>query len=136
MGVNSSVLRIIAGQEVDKFLPNMIPAVRDDVITSVMRQWATCDGHAGLFTVFANLWLHLKQEQGHYHVGEDISLGDRLLEILRRSDAKEAELVAIVHELMLRQSATFETEAGVLVRVRAVPQEMRFEVERAEAEEE
>lgn len=47
-------------------------------------------------------------------------------------DGTQADLPAIVHELTLLQSATFLNEEGVLLRVRSVPQEMRFEVEKAE----
>lgn len=132
MAVNSPILRVIAGKEVEKFLPHTIPAVRDDILTAVMRQWATCDGHAGIFTVAACYWLHLVRQDGGYQVGEEIHAGNSLRELLQRSGADEEELAEIVHELTLRQSATFENKGGVRLRVRAIPQEMQFEVEPAD----
>lgn len=59
MRVQSDVLRQIAGSELEKLYPASEPRARNDLITSVVRQWQTCAGHAGVFTVAVTYWLVL-----------------------------------------------------------------------------
>jgi hypothetical protein len=136
MAINSAVMRNIAGTELDKLIPWLDPEVRSDLVTSIIRQWVTCDGHAGVFTEYVNYWFHLAQVGDQIHVGHEVVTESKLRDILLAARAVEDEIAELVRELSLRQRVTFENKDGVRMELRASPHERRFEARLAEDDEE
>jgi hypothetical protein len=129
MRVQSDVLRQIAGYELDKLFPSSEPRARNDLITSVVRQWQTCAGHAGVFTVAVNYWLQFEETaDGRSCVHTDATSSGGLLQILRNRGAQEDDLARILRQLTLRQTAVFDTDAMLTLEARVSPHLRRFEV--------
>ena len=122
MAINSAVMRNIAGCEIDKLFPGLAEGPRTELVTSVIRQWLTNEGWAGLFTIAVNYWLNLIERNGKALAGVMVHPS----EIRRRLKTwlvDEADLPGIVHQLSLSQSATFVNAANQSVRVSTNPKE-------------
>lgn len=129
--IRPQFMRHIAGVEVDKVFPGLKDSARDELITSVVRQWLTCNGCAGLFTTAVTYWLHLKLIRGapgKAAAGTEAHPSD-MPKHLRTWGIKEKELPSVLHELSVKQSAIFESKSGLKVRVFAEPRDkvVRFE---------
>lgn len=51
LAIRPHILRAVAHAELDKFFPSQAPAAREELVTSVVRQWTTYGGNAGVFTL-------------------------------------------------------------------------------------
>jgi hypothetical protein len=129
MRATSDVLRQIARYELDKLFPASEPRARNDLITSVVRQWQTCAGHAGVFTVAVSYWLHFEETaDGRSCVHRAVTSSGGLLQLLRSRGAQEDDLSRILRQLTLRQASVFDTEAMLTLQARVSPHLRRFEV--------
>jgi hypothetical protein len=133
MAIKNRTLRLIATTELDKIFPGMAPEPREELITSVVRQWLTCDRHAGVFTIPVHYWLHLVERDEQVLAGVEVVPGS-LPVLLGPWLVVERDLPRIVWELSVAQNATFVNAEGVTVRVRADAREHGFGVEEVQEE--
>ena len=54
-------------KELEKVIPFLDATAREELVTSIVRQWVTCEGHAGVFTEFVNYWFHFAEIGGEIH---------------------------------------------------------------------
>jgi hypothetical protein len=128
MAIKNHTLRLIAAAELGKIFPGMAPGPREELITSIVRQWLTCDRRAGVFTLAVHYWLHLVERDGQVLAGVEVVPGS-LPGLLGPWLVVERDLPRIAWELSVAQSATFVNAEGVTVRVRADAREHGFGVE-------
>jgi hypothetical protein len=128
MAIKSHILRSIAESELDKVFPGLAPGPRQELVTSVVRQWLTCDGHAGVFTVAVHYWLHLVERDGHVLAGREV-VPSSLPGLLRPWLVDELDLPRIAWELSVAQNATFGNADGRKILVRADAKQHGFSVE-------
>src|SRR5262249_18388871 len=128
MAIKNHIMRLIAAAELDKTFPGMAHGPREELITSVVRQWLTCDRHAGVFTIPVHYWLHLVERGDQVLAGVEVVPGS-LPRLLGPWPVVGRDLPRIVWELSVAQSATFVNAEGVTVRVRADAKEHGFGVE-------
>ncbi|QJW98469.1 hypothetical protein FTUN_6059 [Frigoriglobus tundricola] len=134
--MKSDVLRRIAGTELDKLFPDTAPRARDDLITAVVRQWITSAGHAGIFTVARNYWLHFEEfPDERFQVHAEVTTPDGLGQLLRNHLAQEDDVPRILRQLTLRQAVVFDNEDAIAFKIRVRPELRRFEIEPADPEE-
>ena len=69
-------LRRIAEAELSKQFLGLSAAVRDQLATSLVRQWVTYDGHAGVVTPTQQVWLQLVAEGDRLEVRVSTAEGD------------------------------------------------------------
>ncbi|QJW94356.1 hypothetical protein [Frigoriglobus tundricola] len=117
----------IAGAELDKLLPGTPSRARNHLVTSVVRQWITSAGHAGVFTADTTFWLHLQPpgRPGGRQRPRD-ALGRVLPDAARPRGTRRAPPGDPASNLSLRPSAVFATDGGDVLRVS--PHLRRFEI--------
>jgi hypothetical protein len=122
-------LRRIAEAAVDKLFHDLVPAVREDLVTAVVRQWTTCDGHAGIFSVSGDVWLDLDfSEEGLCGVRPDKFPG-RAAAILATKNVAAEQVPQILHFLNVRQTADCDSSDGRCLRLRMDPVERQLIVQ-------
>ena len=133
MASNSSVLGKIAGTEIDELFPGINSGMRGVYVTSLVRQWRTNGGQAGLFTVAVNYWLQLVERGAELLVVRTVNPSPVCMR-LARCGAPEGEFAEIVHRLSLAQSASFSDAGGRSFRIWADPKRRIFGIGGAEEE--
>jgi hypothetical protein len=128
MPAKSHVLRAIAASSLDKAIPRLASDAREELTTSIIRQWLTYDGHAGVFTLPIHYWFHLEQEDGEVRVGTEVVPGS-LVKLLTPWRVLDDDLPEILWQLSVAQNATFVNADGLTVRVRADAKEHGFGVQ-------
>lgn len=113
----------------------MVLESREELTTSIVRQWLTFHGHAGVFTEPVHYWLHLAENAGKVEVGTEVVPGS-IAKLLGPWLVVERDLPGILWQLSVTQNATFVNSEGVSVRVRADAKEHGFRVEEIIDEEE
>jgi len=116
-------LRKIAEGELAKQFLGLSAAVRDQFATSLVRQWLTNDGHAGVVTPTQQVWFQLVAEGEHLEVGVSTAEGDWGRALWRHWGVAEAEVPGLLHRLNLCQSALCRTADGRAVELRVEPRE-------------
>jgi hypothetical protein len=116
-------LRRIAENELNRHLGELDAAVRNELATSLVRQWLTNDGHAGLAFPSCHCWFQLVRKSDGYEVGfgrTEVS-GSRTL--LRDWQVDEAKIPAVLHQLNVCQSVQCPTMDGRTIRLWLEPKE-------------
>lgn len=127
MKIKVNPLRNIARFELSRLFNDLAPRTREELETSLVRQWLTCDGHAGIVTATYNFWFRLVRQGEGYHVGTD-QCESRVLATLRACGADEGEFPELLHRANLSQSAEFVGRDGTLWRLSIDPRERRVTV--------
>lgn len=126
----SAVLRAIASDGVEKCLPDLTPEEKDGLITSVVRQWITHEGHAFLMNEEAErCYLVLRQTADGYEMTVNEVDGDALNPFLCDWQIDRELIPEIVHDLNLRQSAEVTNRNGLALRFSVNPQKRSISIE-------
>ena len=124
-----NVLRMIAERELDACFHDLAPITRDELATSLVRQWISNDGAAVIVTRDYHFWFRLTRlEDGMTRVVRDIQAGT-LSEHLRHSRVIEDEIPGLLHDLSVCQSARCYTDDGELLQLRVDPAKATFHIE-------
>lgn len=120
MPARGAVLRRVAEHELEAVYPGLPPDRREELVTSVVRQWLTHDGHAGILGFYMNHWLTLDRAGGRLGVVREKVAGS-LWVFLGPWHIGEDQLPDILRALNLGQTAVFTNKRGVRLRVRVEP---------------
>jgi hypothetical protein len=122
-------LRIIAERVLTQRFGDLGAALLADLATSLVRQWLTYNGHAGIITQVQQFWFSVCPNGESLDVGFGDGRG-MLGHVLERQWLVPADDVPeLMHRLNICQSAVCRTTRGTSVRVSIIPQErtVRFE---------
>jgi hypothetical protein len=117
-------LRKVAENQLAKHFGDLDAAVRDDFATSLVRQWLTHGGHAGLVTPTRQCWIRVAATEGgglEVNVSKPEGNWGRVLAV--DWHVEEEEIPALLHRLNLCQSALCRTADGLTIRMRIEPKE-------------
>jgi hypothetical protein len=123
-------LRNIARFELTRIFNDLAPKTREELETSLVRQWLTYEGHAGVITPLHNAWFRLVRQEDVYHVGRDLC-DSRVAAMLRESGADEGEIPKLFHRANLSQHAEFLGSDGKRCRLSIDPRERQVTVGQA-----
>lgn len=124
-----NVLRRIAEHELAQSFCDLAPMKKDELATSLVRQWATHAGEAVILTSEHEIWFHLQRlEGGGTKVVRDVRPAN-FVKHLRRSRVVEEEIPALLDALNVRQSVQCYTEDGELLHLRVNPAEKKYYIE-------
>lgn len=126
MDIKPQVLRSIAHAELDKLLPGQAADIHEALVTSIVRQWTTYEGRAGILTLAVHYWLSVEHKGNQVVVGSGVTPAT-LPRHLATWKVLERDLQRIVLDLNLSQTATFVNLDGLTVRVRMDPRDHHFE---------
>jgi hypothetical protein len=122
-------LRKIAEHELDQCFHGLAPATRDELATSLVRQWIGNDGNAVIVTRQFHLWFRMtKIGGGKTQVVRDPQ-PQTFVDDMRKSRVVEEQIPGLLHELSVRQSAECVTDYGQKIRLRVEPGKNMFFVE-------
>jgi hypothetical protein len=125
----ANALRTIAEHELEACFGQLDPATKNDLATTLVRQWITNDGRAVIVTREHHFWFKMDSlEDGQTQVVRDVEAGT-FVDHLRRSRVVEAEIPALLHELTLRQCVRCYTDYGQPLQLRVDPANKMFFVE-------
>jgi hypothetical protein len=125
----SNALRQIAEHELDRCFHDLSPFTRDELATSLVRQWIGNDGNAVIVTRDFHFWFRMKKlEDGQTQVVRDRQ-PQKFVDQMRKSRVIEAEIPRILHELAVRQSVECWTDYGEKLRLRVDPANTQFFVQ-------
>jgi hypothetical protein len=127
-------LRKIADSVLAKYLGGLDAAVRDDLATSLVRQWVTNDGHAGFVTPTRQFWFHMVPKGGGVEVGFSPEEGDWGRALSTDWGVDEKEIPGLLHQLNLCQSVLCRNADGRTILLRVEPKERTVRCEEAEEE--
>jgi hypothetical protein len=134
--VKQNALRNMAEQDLKARFGDLQPLVKQEMATSLVRQWITLDGYAGLVTQTHNFWYHMiRTDSGGYEVGCE-QQASYLLNELRACNVREEEFPALLHDLCLCQSAVCQTADGRGILLCIIPKEKIVKIEPVASEEE
>jgi hypothetical protein len=129
-------LRRIAEGELAKQFRGLSASVLDELATSLVRQWLTNDGHAGIVTPTQQVWFQVVAEGDHLEVGVSTAEGDWGRALSQHWRVDEAEVPALLHRLNLCQSAFCPTVGGRTIELRVEPRERAVRCRELPAEQE
>jgi hypothetical protein len=121
--VKQPPLRRIAENELRKRLGDLDAAIRDELATSLVRQWLTNDGHAGLTLPSCHCWFQLIRKRDGYEVGFDRTERSGSRALLQDWQVDEDEIPAVLHQLNVCQSVLCHTTDGRTIRLWIDPKE-------------
>ncbi len=116
-------LRKIAEKVLARHLGDLDAAVRDDLATSLVRQWVTNDGHAGFVTPTRQFWFQMVTKGDGVEVGFSPVEGNWGGVLTEEWHVAEEEVPALLHRLNLCQSVLCRTADGLTIRLRIEPKE-------------
>jgi hypothetical protein len=109
--------RKVAENELDRCFTDLDASVRNDLAVSLVRQWLTNGGHAGIITPVHQCWFRLVTNGDRLEVGfshEDGTWG----EVLANDwGLDQVETLALLHRLNLCQSALYRLADGRTIRI-------------------
>jgi hypothetical protein len=124
-------LRKIAEAELDRRFADLDSQLKQELATSLARQWLTNEGHAGLVTTSGHYWFKINRTQnGGFEVGFDAQ-PPRFVDNLRRANVAEDQLSGLLHQLSLCQSVVFPTQDGRILCLRMIAKERTLLIEPA-----
>jgi len=124
--------RKIAENELDRRLGNLEPALKQELSISLIRQWITNDGHAGLVTPSRHFWFHMvRKEDGGADVGFEAHPG-RFAKTLLQWGVAEDQVPGLMHQLNLCQSVRHGTGDGRTLQLRMDAAKKMLSVQEAE----
>jgi hypothetical protein len=129
-------LRRIAENELSRHLGDLDTAVRDELATSLVRQWLGNDGHAGLVTPTHQCWFHLVTNGDSLEVGYSEAQGHWGRTLSQDWQVDEEEIPGLFHELNLCQSASCRTADGRTLRLWIEPKVQTVRCQEQAGEEE
>jgi hypothetical protein len=125
----SNALRKIAEHELDQCFHGLSPLTRDELVTSLVRQWIGNDGNAVIVTRDFHFWFRMKKlDDGQTQVVRDRE-PQTFVDHMRKSRVIEEQIPDLLHELSVRQSAECVTDYGQKIRLRVDPGKPMFFVE-------
>lgn len=127
MKTKDNPLRNIARIELTRVFNDLAPKIREELETSLVRQWLTYEGHAGVIAPVNNAWFRLVRQGDEYHVGRDLC-DSRVAAMLRECGADEEEFPELFHRANLSQHTEFVGRDGKLCRLSIDPRERRVTV--------
>ena len=116
-------LRKLAETELAKCFKGLDDGVMNDLATSLVRQWLTYEGHAGVVTSTHQCWFRLVSmedspevvvSQAEWHWGRTLS---------RDWHVDDEEIPGLLHQLNLCQSVLYRTAVGLTIRLWVEPEE-------------
>lgn len=128
MSIKPHILRSIANAELEKIFPGQARDPREELVTSVVRQWTTYDGNAGIFTIPIHYYLTVQQRTGKVLAGTEVMPGT-LKQILAKWGVVERDLPRVVWDLSIAQMALLVNNEGITVRVTSDPRDHTFRFE-------
>jgi hypothetical protein len=129
-------LRKIAERQVDHQFGDLDASVRNDLATSLVRQWVRNDGYAGLVTPIRQYWFEMVAKGEQLEVGCTEAKGNRGRILSRDWRVAEDEIPALLHQLNLCQSASWRTTDGRTIRLGIDPKERTVRCQKQLGEEE
>jgi hypothetical protein len=130
-------LRKIAESELAKHFGDLDDAVRNELATSLVRQWLTNDGYAGLVTPTRQCWFQMAtREGGGLEVGVSKPEGNWGHVLSQDWHVDEDEIPGLLHQLNLCQSVLCRNADGLTIRLRIEPKERIVRCEEHAGEEE
>ena len=124
-----NALRTIAEHELNACFGNLSPNTRDELATSLVRQWITSDGAAMVVTRDHHFRFNLSRlGDGNTQVVRKVEAGV-FIEHLRRSRVIEDEIPRLLHELSVCQSTRCYTDYGEELQLRVDPAKAMFYIE-------
>jgi len=125
----SNALRKIAEHELGQCFHDLSPQTRDELTTSLVRQWIGSDGNAVVVTPDFHYWFRITTlEDGRTQVVRDRN-PQTFVDQMRKSRVIEEEIPALLHELNVRQSVECLTDDGTRLRLRIDPAKPMFFIE-------
>jgi hypothetical protein len=116
-----STLRNIAEHQLDQCFHDLSPVTRNELATSLIRQWIGHDGNAVIVTRDFHFWFRVKElEDGRTQVVRD-RRPQTFVDHMRKSRVIESEIPRLLHELAVRQSVECQTDYGQKSRLRVEP---------------
>ncbi len=125
----STVLRTIAEAELDQTFPDLKPQTRNELATSLVRQWVGNNGSAVIMTREVQVWFRLKKLEDNQTQVVRECVPQTFVDHMRKSRVVEEEIPALLHELNLCQSVQCLTDYGQPLRLRVDPAKPMFFVE-------
>jgi hypothetical protein len=132
--IRQNALRNVAEAELDRRLGELDSQQKGELATSLVRQWITYDGHAGLVTPSGHFWFDMIRTDGGFEVGFDAQ-PPRFMDRLREWKVQEDEIPELLHQLNLRQRASCQSQENRPLRLRMLPKERTLLVEPVAEEE-
>jgi hypothetical protein len=130
-----NALRNIAEAELDRRIGQLDPRMRQELATSLVRQWITSDGHAGLVTPLAHYWFRMiRTDAGGFEVGFDAQ-PPRFMDRLHDWKVPDGDIPELLHQLNLCQEVLCRSEAGRQLHLRMLAKERTLLVEPVAEEE-
>lgn len=126
MDIKPQILRAIAHPELDKILPGQAADIHEALVTSIVRQWMTYEGKAGILTQAVHYWLSVEHRGKQVVVGSGV-VPATLPRHLATWKVLERDVQRIILDLNLSQTATFINLDGLTVQVRMDPRDRHFE---------
>jgi hypothetical protein len=134
--IKHHALRKIAENELAKHLGDLDAAVRNELATSLVRQWITNEGFAGLVMPTRRYWFRMiAKEDGGLELGVSKSEGNWDRVLTEEWHIDKEEVAGLLHRLNLCQFVLCRTIDGRTVRLRIEPKERTLRCEEAKAEE-
>jgi hypothetical protein len=129
-------LRKIAENELAGCFSDLDDAARDELATSLVRQWLANDGHAGLVTRTHQCWFQLVAKEDGVEVGCSKAEGNWGRVLSRDWQVDEKDVPGLLHRLNLCQTARCRTADGRTIRLRVEPKERKVRCEEQAGEDE
>jgi hypothetical protein len=129
-------LRKIAESVLKKYLGDLDDAVREELATSLVRQWLTHDGHGGFVLPTSQCWFQLVKKGDGFEVGFDRPEGHWGRALPQGWQLAEDEVPAVLHRLNVCQSVQCRNADGRTVRLWIEPKERAVRCRELAGEEE
>jgi hypothetical protein len=120
----AAIMRKIAADAVEKVFGDLLPEEEEgELVTSVVRQWLTYDGHAALLKETESYYLVFRQQREGYGLTVDQVEGEVLHPFLRDWQIDGDQVHEILHRLNIGQSAEVANRSGKVLRFSMDPKE-------------
>jgi hypothetical protein len=120
----AAIMRKIAADAVEKVFGDLLLEEKEgELVTSVVRQWLTYDGHAALLKETARYYLVFRQQGEGYGLSVNQVKGEVLRPFLRDWQIDEDQVPEILHRLNIGQSAEVTNLRGKVLRFSMDPKE-------------
>ncbi|HYT90687.1 MAG TPA: hypothetical protein VEL76_18410 [Gemmataceae bacterium] len=128
-------LRKVAENVLVKYLGDLDAAVKDELATSLVRQWLTNNGHAGFVTPTRQFWFQMVTQGDGVEVGFSPAEGNWGRVLSDDWHVAKEEIPGLLHRLNLCQSVLCRTPDGRTIRLRIDPKERAVRCEEQSEEE-
>jgi hypothetical protein len=116
-------LRRVADSLLAKYFADLDTAIRDELATSLVRQWLTNDGHAGFVTSTWQFWFRLVRKGDGVEVGFRPEKGKWGRILSEGWHIDKAAVPGLLHRLNLCQSVLCRNAEGRSICLRIEPKE-------------